>query len=170
MKKNEGQGNVTEGFELQIDASELLILMLRLDIRTFILKALKCVHGTLQQGWGGVPGHTGTGPAGKVVAPGMSFLSLFYSAVRAVYIKLVMRIYRKFYLIEILWWSSSRGEDAQTIKAVKQHKGGNQSEGYSLFTFPGFPLNCWCSPEHLCFQDLKCSITISSNFFNFGWL
>lgn len=50
VKENERQGNVTEGFELQIDVSELLILILRLDIRTFILKVLKCVHGTLQEG------------------------------------------------------------------------------------------------------------------------
>lgn len=32
VKNNERQGNVTEGFELQIDASELLILILRLDL------------------------------------------------------------------------------------------------------------------------------------------
>lgn len=80
---------------------------------------------------GRLPGQTGTGAAGNVVAPGMSSLSLFYSAVRAAYIKLIMRIYRKFYFMEIL--SSSRGEDTQTIKAIKQHKAGNQSGGYSLF-------------------------------------
>lgn len=39
-----------------------------------------------------LPGQTGTGPAGKVAAPEMSSLSLFYSAVRAVYIRLIMRI------------------------------------------------------------------------------
>lgn len=50
IKKNERQMNVTEGFKLQIDASECVIPGNRLHIRTFILKLHKYVASNFAGG------------------------------------------------------------------------------------------------------------------------
>lgn len=102
VKKNKRQENITKGFELQIDASELLILSSGWIPEPLSLRPLNVLMKLCRRDWR-LPGQTGTGPAGTMAAPGMSSLSLFYSAVTAAYIKLITRIYRTFYLIELLW-------------------------------------------------------------------